>query len=212
VIGVLLTLNIISYLNLYYNHLDPESFFFRKTNFDEEKNAPSIFSACLHFIASILLTIVGFSKLKIENSKKFWWSLSFVFLFTGMDELLRIHEKIGGSISNTYETSGILHFAWVIPYVLAVFLLALFIFKPLFRLPKKTVINFIVAGFLFILGAVGVEMLTGWYIEHYQLDETKLFRIPDTFILSTIEELLEMLGMSLFVYAILLFLKKYRLS
>lgn len=211
-IFILLILNIWSYLNMYHNNLNPEDFFFRKTNFNEEKNAPSIFSSILHFTASILLAVIGFSKLKINKHKAFWLFLSFLLLFTGLDELLRIHEKVGKAFSENYVTSGIFFFSWVIPYGIAVMILGLVIFRPLFQLPKKTVNNFITAGFLFLLGAVGVEMFTGWYIGYKEFDLTKLLIIPDIFVLSTIEELLEMLGMSFFIYSLLKFLSNYRIS
>lgn len=209
-IFILLILNIASYLNLYHNDLDVSNYFFRKTNFNIERNAPTIYSSCLHFIAAILMAYVAMSKLKIRNDKTFWWGMSFVLLFTGLDELLVFHEKLGRAVSESFETSGILFFAWIIPYIIGIIILLLLIFKPMLRLPKETMLKFIAGGGIFILGAVGIEMFTGWYIEENKLDLTKLLVIPDTFILSTIEEFLEMAGMAFYIYAVLEFIELYK--
>lgn len=200
----LLILNIASYLYLYFENGNPKDFYFRKTSFNMEKNLPSIFSSLLHFFSSFLLLHIGLKKVKILK-RNFWFFLSFLFLFTGFDEMLRIHEGVAKTISKTIETSGIFLFSWVIPYGIAVILIGLFLVKPLFKLDKTTLRNFFISAFIFLLGAVGVEMFTGWYIGYYQLDLTRLLIIPDAFILSTLEELLEMVGLSYFIYSLLLF-------
>jgi hypothetical protein len=204
IILFLLLLNIGSYIHLILEGGHPEDFFFRKTNFNMEKNLPSIFSSILHFSCAILLLIIGLRLEEVKKRKPFWFLLSFLFLFTGLDELLRIHEKVGKAISSSIETSGIFLFSWVIPYGIAVIIISLFLIKPFFSLDKKTIRNFLISGFTFLLGAVGVEMFTGWYIEYHNLDLTRLLVIIDAFILSTIEELLEMLGLSYFIYSLLL--------
>lgn len=211
-IFILLVLNILSYLDFYYNNLDERSYFFRKTNFNLERNAPTIFSSCLHFTSAILLAVVAFSKLSIKKIKSFWIFLSILILFIGLDELLVIHEKIGRSFGESVETSGIFYFAWVIPYGIALIIIGLAILKPLFKLPKQTRINFIMAGAIFLSGALGIEMFTGWYVEYNQLHNENLLRLPDTFILSTFEELFEMIGIGFFVYSILDFIEEYKIK
>jgi len=207
---VLLVLNIWSYLNIRESSSLEPGLFFKKTNFNTEKNIPSIFSGSLHFIASILLGFIGASALTIKNRKVFWYCLSFLFLFVGLDEILRIHEKLNGYLSSLWETSGIFHYAWVIPYGIAVILIALACFKPLFELPKRTLLNFILSALIFLLGAVGMEMYTGWYIAHENLEGLDIDRMPTIFVLYTIEELLEMLGVGYFIYSLLQFISDYR--
>lgn len=211
-IFILLVLNILSYLDFYYNNLDERAYFFRKTNFNLERNAPTIFASSLHFAASILLAIVAFSKLSIKKIKSFWIFLSILILFIGLDELLVIHEKVGRAFSENVETSGIFFFAWVVPYGIALVLIGLVLLKSLLKLPKKTRLNFIMAGAIFVSGAMGIEMFTGWYVEYNQLQNENLLRVPDTFILSTFEELFEMIGIGFFVYSILDFIREYRIK
>ncbi|MCM4159353.1 hypothetical protein FHG64_16945 [Antarcticibacterium flavum] len=73
---ILLILNIASYLNFFLNDLTPRDFFFRKTNFNTEKNLPSIFSGIIHFIAAFYLFKVATAELEIEKRRRFWWTMS----------------------------------------------------------------------------------------------------------------------------------------
>ena len=80
----------------------------------------------------------------------------------------------------------------------------------MFELPKKAAINFVSAGVIFVAGALGMEMFTGWYIDANNLAGLEINTIPEIFILYTIEELLEMLGISFFIFSLLNFLSKYK--
>lgn len=206
---LLLILNTWSYLYVYYGKLEVTDFFFDYFSFNEEKNAPAIFSSLLHLFASILLASVARSHLKIKSRKWFWWILSGVFLFLGFDELLRIHENIRGNSSSLIEASGTFLYNWVIFYGSAVILLGIIIIKPLFQLPKKTLYKFLFAGFIFLFGAIGLENIVGGYVWHQELNQSMVIRLPVLFVLSTLEELFEMLGVSFFIYAILEFKNLY---
>ena len=212
IIGILLALNIISYLNAYYNDLATDTFFYRKFNFDKEKNFPSIFSSSLHFISSILLFIIGYIHPKIRTKRYFWFSLSFLFLFLGLDELLRIHEAIGRSIDPFIERSGIFFYSWIIPYTILLIILAFLFIKPVLQLPRKTLINFIIAGVIFVGGAVGFEVITGLYVDYTNSENLVINFIPQVFVLYTIEELLEMIGITFFIYELLRIINIYKIS
>jgi len=209
---MLLLLNIWSYVNIHNSGMVEPDLFFKKSNFNTEKNIPSIFSGSLHFIASVLLSFIGLSALKLKNRKIFWYCLSFLFLFVGLDEILRIHEKLNGYLSSLWDTSGVFHYAWVIPYGIAVTLIAIACIKPLFALPKKTLRSFILSAVIFLMGAVGMEMFTGWYIGYQNLEGLDIDRMPAIFVFYTIEELLEMLGVSYFIYSLLNFISDYRIK
>jgi len=58
----------------------------------------------------------------------------------------------------------------------------------------------LISGALFLIGALGFEMLGGRY---YKLHESSTILIK---VLYTIEELLEMLGIAIFIYALLSYL------
>jgi len=202
----------LSYLNVYFNDLKSNDVFFTNTNFDSEKNAPAIFSALLHFFASVLLLQVGLTQLKINNRKYFWFGLSFVFLFLGFDELLRIHEKITGHSPTVKDNSEIFLYNWIIYYLSGALLLGIIFLKPLLELPKKTLINFFIAGGIFIFGAVVLENIAMNFIENNAIEKSQIVITPEIFVLATLEELCEMFGVTYFIYSILLFREEYKMT
>ena len=82
--------------------------------------------------------------------------------------------------------------------------------KFVFNLPSKTRILFLIAGSVYVSGAVGMELIREFY--------SKLYADNITFvtIIITIEELLEMTGVVIFIYALMSYidseLKDIRLS
>ncbi|MDT0689510.1 hypothetical protein RM549_06925 [Salegentibacter sp. F188] len=211
IIATLLLLHIGSYLYLENNNLDPESFFFRKLNFNNERNLPTLFSVILHLSASYLLAAIALSKLQLKNRKWFWGTLSLVFLFLGLDELFTIHERIP---TNTYsfEEESIFFYNWVVTYIIAIILLAVIFARPLLSLPKKTLFQFIFAGVIFVSGAVVLESIAANIVFQRELTHEEVTLDPVIFTLATFEELFEMLGVALFIYALLDFMKKYRID
>lgn len=210
IIFTLLLLNIASFFHVYFNGLDQDDPFFKLTNFNTEKNLPSVFSGFLHFFASIFLAVVGFSAISIKTSQVFWFTMSFIFLFLGLDEILRIHETISGHTAMGHQNNNPFLYTWIIYYGSALILMGAFFFKPLFQLPRKTLLNFILAGFIFILGAIGLENVAGQYIWTHQIDPEMVNVTPEIFVLYSIEEFLEMFGVSFFILSILKFLDLHR--
>ena len=80
--------------------------------------------------------------------------------------------------------------------VLIIFL-AVFYSRFLFKLPKATRISFIIAGLIYITGLLGIEMLGGYYYELHA-GESLTYSL-----ITTLEESLEMLGLILFIRALL---------
>lgn len=212
IIAMLFVLHVTSFVTFTLLEMQELERFFVKTNFDREKNLPAIFSSINLFAASILLAVIGFTRLKISTIKTFWFILSVAFLFVGLDELLRIHEGLGNQISAKTEVSGIFYYSWIIPYGIAVLVLGIFVVKPLFKLPAETQKGFIVSAVIFLSGAVGMEMFTGWYVTTNNLENEPILFMPKTFVFYTIEELLEMIGVTYFIYVLLVFYKKYSIE
>ena len=98
---------------------------------------------------------------------------------------------------------GVLYYAWVIPALLLTAFLSLFFFKFLRDLPAATRWRFVFAAGFYLGGAIGVEMLEGWYVEASNLPKgTYDFNFS---LMVIVEECLgEMAGMVLFIRALLL--------
>ncbi|MGD1918376.1 MAG: hypothetical protein ACFCAD_05500 [Pleurocapsa sp.] len=98
------------------------------------------------------------------------------------------------------NAEGFLYFPWVIPafFMLIVFLL---VFRKFIRaLPTKTKTLFILSGFVYVAGALGMELIGGY------LADVSGYNTAYG-IASTIEELLEMLGIVLFINSLLSYIQ-----
>ncbi len=172
-------------------------------NFDEEKNLPSFYSSLLLFTSSLILFFIFL--LKRNNKKEFtkWAVLALLFLFLSVDEFFMIHERTTQFLRAKYDFEGIFYFAWIIPYAIGVVFLIVYYYKFLLNLPQKTKWMMISSGFVFILGAVGFEMLGARIYSANGGLKTFDFKV-----LSTIEEMLEFTGVILFIYSLLRYMKK----
>lgn len=164
----------------------------------------SWYSAIALLFASILLATIGLARRTGNDSRyaRRWAVLAAIFLFLSCDEMLRIHERVALTLvrptleSLGYSPTGLLYYSWVILYVplLVVFVLAYLGFW--LDLPARTRRLMFTAGALFVGGAVGVEMLNSWY-------ESTLGASPVIVAATHVEEMLEMLGVVVLVYALM---------
>lgn len=167
-------------------------------NLDSEKNFPTFFSTLLLVGCSGVLAFIAYAR-KRQQRKDFWYwtGLSLGFLFLGADEFIEIHEPIGTAIHTSLNTTGVFYFAWIIPYsILALAIVAAYL-PFVWKLPKTVKKLMILAGFLYVGGALGMEAVASYF--NYQLGERGLYFA----VLTTIEESLEMFGLLVFLYALL---------
>lgn len=165
--------------------------------FGYEKNFPSYYSSITLLFGAVLLAVVAVNALKNHEKYAFHWSLlSAIFVYISLDEMLALHEELHGPVKTLFHARGMLYFAWVIPFgaLLIVFLLAYR--KFVLDLPRKTRTLFIASGAIYVLGALGIEMLSARYYDGHGRDNFVFVMYE------TVEELLEMSGVILFVYAI----------
>ena len=173
-------------------------------NFGYERNFPTFYSSFLLLLCSLILFFISFVK-KILNDHKniFHWSiLGIIFLFLSLDEMLVIHEKLIKPLRHFFDASGYFYFAWVIPYSVLVLILFITYFKFLRSLDKKTKMTFILSGITFISGAIVMEMIGANHFEVYGDNN------PVYVIYQTIEEVLEMSGVVIFIYGLISYLNK----
>lgn len=168
-------------------------------NLNAEANVPTFFASLLLFLSSALLFVTAAVYKKVDQwFVKYWIFLGLIFAFLTLDEFASIHERLDVPMRTMLGTEGFLHFAWVIPYAVLVLVIGLSFVKFLMRLEKPIAIGFIISGGLFVSGALGMEMLGGK--EAFDSGQATL-----TFILlATVEEVLEMSGVLLFIHFILL--------
>lgn len=163
-----------------------------------EANVPTLYSAIALLVSATLLWVHGVeSRTADDGEHRYWFGLAAVMAFLGVDEGIVIHEHLSGFFERFMVAEGLLYYLWVVPYGVAFLLFGLAYLGFLRRLPRRTTGLFVLAGGVFVGGAVGVEMLSA---QAGELLGTESLRFS---ILYTIEEFLEMTGIVVFIYALL---------
>lgn len=175
----------------------------RLFSFSAEKNIPTLFSSLALILSAALLLVIATTHKKLKASYLPWLGLTFVFLFLAIDETASIHEKLTLPVRESLNTSGFLYFAWVIPYGIALAILWALYSKFLINLPRRTMILFFISGLIYVSGAMGLEMIGGLRADLHGSDDLVYLLIV------TCEEFLEMLGIVIFIYALLLYMAEH---
>lgn len=168
-----------------------------------ERNVPAWFSSSMLLLCSVLLAAVASSEGRGGGRDVLRWRvLSAVFLCMSVDEAVQIHEQTIDPLRSVFGTGGIFHYAWSIAGLAFVLVFAVAYAPFVARLDARTRRLFVVSGALFVGGALGVELVQGWHDGLYGVDGT-------TALITTVEEVLEMSGITVFVYALLSRLGSY---
>lgn len=175
----------------------------RLFDLDGEWNIPSVYSALVILAcAAAMIAAAIHARRRQRQDPLAWLFLAVVFVYLAYDELFSVHEtlpapSLGGAVGR-----GLLYNPWVAPgtlFVLVVFALSVMFLR---RLPARTRRLMVTSGATYVAGALGFEALGGLRFEAEQL-ELAPGRMDVTFVLLfTCEELLEMLGMALFLFAV----------
>lgn len=173
---------------------------------DEERNVPTLFSTLLLLTAAALLIWIR-RQAKLQGSRDVgkWTVLAIGFVYIAIDEFGHIHEQLilpGRELLGD-GAPGIFHYAWVVPATAIVLGLTVYFLGFLLRLPAPTRLGFIVGGVLFVGGAIGFEMLEGRHDKLY--GEHNLTYM----VYVTIEETLEMVGVIVFIHALLHYIDQH---
>lgn len=193
-------------LGIYYYIGDPDTFdFIRMFDLDMERNVPTLFSSLILSIAAFCFYLLSRDPDK-EHERKYWFGLSLVFIFLAFDESAKIHEKLGDFTENFVDATGYLHYPWVLAYGILVLVLGILYMKFFWKMPKKIFWSFMLSAFIFLLGAVGFELL-GANESSQHGTETILYSV-----LYTIEESLEMFGVIFLIWILLGLLEKKKLE
>jgi len=108
------------------------------------------------------------------------------------DEAIELHEHLGGLVG----AGGPLYFDWIVPAAIVVAAVAAIYLPFLRELPPRRRRWFVLAGALYVGGAVGVEVPLGWWTDHAGTDNA-VYALIDW-----VEETLELAGATLFLLAL----------
>ena len=172
-----------------------------------ETNIPTWYSSSTIFLCSILLATIAYTnKFEKDRNIRHWIGLSIIFLFLSIDEAAKIHEMAINPIRSRFNTGGFFYYAWVIPGIIFVCIVGMAYLKFILHLPKKTRSLFVVAGFVYVGGALGMEFIGGYHVSlHGEQNMTAVM-------LTGFEEFLEMMGIVIFIYSLLSYIESHSKS
>lgn len=195
IIFSLLLLNILQQF-LLYEGIQPKLITF--IDMDSETNFPSFFSGINLLFTGLILLVITLSKDKSDRFYHHWLLISFIFFYLGMDEMAGIHERIGRLTSillGMKDTMGA--FLWILPFSILLLILVFFYLPFLLHLAPLYQRLLIISSSVFVMGGLVIESI-GSVLMHVSV------YYPLEYIA---EETLEMLGVTLFIYTFLLYLK-----
>jgi hypothetical protein len=163
-----------------------------------ENNPAAYYSTLALFFTAALLAVIG--RASAEDSAiapGYWLALAAVFVFLSADEMLGFHERLIEPVRSGLNLTGSFYYAWVIPYGAALLIFAAFYVRFLIVLPRRTAMSFVLAGALFVSGAIGLEMVGGSLASGLGTQNAGYVAVQ------TLEEMLEMVGILIFIHALL---------
>ena len=170
-------------------------------NFDQESNFPTLYSVLALGFSSYLLAIITLIQ-KSRNARyaKHWKALSIIFIFLAIDESCSIHELSIPVLRGAMNAQGILYFTWVVPAFILLIIFLITFRKFVLNLPLKIKVLFIASGAVYVCGALGMELIGGYIADTYGYKT--LYGAA-----SSIEEILEMLGIVIFIRGLLTYIQ-----
>ncbi|OUM42151.1 hypothetical protein CI784_10500 [Arthrobacter agilis] len=169
-------------------------FWFYFFDVGREINVPTWFSAGLWIVIGL---ITGYYARHAAQFRLSWGFFSFLAIFLSLDETLELHERldvIGSELARYIPFT--IGFTWVIPGVLIATVLCALLLRLVLSLPRPALLGLVTAGLVFVGGSVGAETLSGIVMA----DEGFA---PSFFVLTLVEETLEMTGLALCVATLL---------
>lgn len=171
----------------------------KRFDLGHEPSLPGWYSSVALAFASALSFLIAVVKRRMQEPYlAHWYGMSAMLLLMAIDEAIMIHEMSDNTMRDFLDASGPLYFAWVIPAFFAVLIVAAVYFRFLLHLDPRTRRLVFTSACLFVTGAIGLEMVAG-----------VVFTIGDGVnslahtISQSVEESLEMLGVLVFIYAML---------
>jgi len=177
---------------------------FTMINLDEEANIPTYVSSFLLLVSGVLLAIIAMGEKKRDSKHvRHWVLLSGLFFYMSLDEAAGIHEQLNGPINEMLDVGGISYYGAVIPGIMATLFLLVIYFRFWMGLPPRSKYLFMVSAVLYVGGVIGLEMVGGIHASLHGIENLHYG------ILTTVEETLEFSGVTMFIYALMDFLRSH---
>jgi hypothetical protein len=120
---------------------------------DREQNVPTLYSSATLLLSAGLLAMIAIARKRQKKGDSLYWvGLAIIFLFLSVDETAGLHERLIKPLRSGLHTSGILFYAWVIPYGIFLIAMVLVYLRFLFSLAVRFRYLIVFAGILYVAG------------------------------------------------------------
>ncbi len=128
----------------------------------EEGSIPTWYSSVQLLFAAILLGAIATRKFALRDPHRLAWAaLSIGFALLSLDETASLHEESGLLLRGVVSREGIFYFRWTVIALACLPVLLVVFWRFLNSLPLRTRLELIAAAAVFLVGAVGLELVTG---------------------------------------------------
>ena len=180
---------------------------YRLLNMDREMSLPAWFSSTLLCAVGLAMWVAAWvHRQRSERGVLGWSALGLFFVGLSLDESAAIHEVLVPRVQAMLgeHATGLLYYAWYVPVLLVCLVFLVFLLPFLLRLPRRTFWLLGLGVAVYIGGAVCFEALMGMAVEPSGVDEPPMQNPPAQMVfLLVMEEGLEMVGITLLLYAML---------
>ncbi len=171
----------------------------------EENNIPTWYASLLFALVSLGLAFVGV--MKYQERDPHWWqwfAIALIPLFLSLDDMAQLHEALSDPLSDEYGFSGVFRWAWIVVAAPVVLVLAVLFMPFVRRLPRRTAVLLLCGAGITFGGGVILEMPEGWWFEANGESGVIMFSMV------TAQEMLEMIGTIIALYAVIDYAAGYR--
>jgi hypothetical protein len=172
----------------------------RHFDLDAERNLGAWFSSGLMLLIGLAAVILA--RHSGCGQRISWRIIAVIFVLMSLDETAGFHEVMDAPLREHFALNGFLYNPWVFAGALFVAAFALYMIPFLLSLPRSIARIFVAAGAIYVGGALGLEPVDAWAESTYGAGSSSQF------LTTTIEETMEMLGLSVFLHGLLLAMQK----
>lgn len=167
-----------------------------------EANIPTLFSGAILALAAALMGVIGHARAVAGAAlARTWKAFAWVLVYLSVDEIAQIHDRTTIGMRQLVGDAGLLHYSWIALYGVVVLIVGVLSVAFLRHLPAKTRNGLMLAGFLYVLGAMGLEAVEGL------LEASGQYRSLAMPVLVHIEETLEMGAVILVIATLLAYIR-----
>jgi hypothetical protein len=173
----------------------------RQFDLNFEGNFPTWLSSSLLLVAALTARLTSCLSRSLNSSEsRSWTVIAIMFCYLSLDEASQIHETANRMLVSVIGIpSGVDIFDLVLFVLVGAYLLPFF-----YHLDSQTQKLFLLSGFLFGVGAVGIELFGHKFLSFYHQETLA------TSLVTALEESLEMTGVIIFIYTLLRLIAKIK--